>query len=243
MKSGLRQENIFGLPGGDPAGFYRVKQAGVHTIGYRTKRSKITLKAAAFEAYLKEEGLAGILYLRADRNQSHLPVDELFSRCAKAMFDSAIEEDVAFSSTPIGLTLEIVPKTNPSKLLPGEQLPLQVLFHGEPLPGIRVVALNQHHAGKPIRSTTDGEGKVMFELPEDGFWLIKAVHMVEAPSETGADWESIWASLTFKVSTYPSSSVLPLDVPVQDLGLGGDEIHRGKSDLSLPKVILPVPDS
>jgi hypothetical protein len=31
-------------------------------------------------------------------------------------------------------------------------------------------------------------------------WLVKAVHMVPAPAGSGADWESIWASLTFKAS-------------------------------------------
>jgi hypothetical protein len=31
-------------------------------------------------------------------------------------------------------------------------------------------------------------------------WMIKAVHMVPAPAGTGADWESVWASLTFESS-------------------------------------------
>ena len=32
-----------------------------------------------------------------------------------------------------------------------------------------------------------------------GVWLVKAVHMAPAPAESGAEWESLWASLTFEV--------------------------------------------
>jgi hypothetical protein len=30
-------------------------------------------------------------------------------------------------------------------------------------------------------------------------WLIKAVHMIPAPSGANADWESFWASVTFEL--------------------------------------------
>jgi hypothetical protein len=30
-------------------------------------------------------------------------------------------------------------------------------------------------------------------------WLIKAVHMVEAPAGANAEWASYWASLTFEL--------------------------------------------
>ena len=40
-------------------------------------------------------------------------------------------------------------------------------------------------------------GARAFTLPRAGAWLIKAVHMIRAPSDAGADWESFWASLTF----------------------------------------------
>jgi len=36
-------------------------------------------------------------------------------------------------------------------------------------------------------------------LPRPGVWLVKVVHMVPAPKDTGADWESLWASLTFEI--------------------------------------------
>jgi len=36
-------------------------------------------------------------------------------------------------------------------------------------------------------------------LDRPGLWLIKAVHMVPAPEGSGAEWESLWASLTFEL--------------------------------------------
>ena len=41
---------------------------------------------------------------------------------------------------------------------------------------------------------------MLFRLPKSGAWLIKAVHMVPASRESGADWASQWASLTFEVN-------------------------------------------
>jgi hypothetical protein len=38
---------------------------------------------------------------------------------------------------------------------------------------------------------------VSFDLDAAGRWLVTAVHMVPAPAASGADWESVWASLAF----------------------------------------------
>ena len=35
-------------------------------------------------------------------------------------------------------------------------------------------------------------------LPKAGVWLVKSVQMVAAPTGVNADWESLWASLTFE---------------------------------------------
>ena len=45
------------------------------------------------------------------------------------------------------------------------------------------------------------DGRVRFRLQPGGMWLVKTVHMVRAPGGSNAEWESIWASLTFEVRT------------------------------------------
>ena len=37
------------------------------------------------------------------------------------------------------------------------------------------------------------------KLLHEGGWAVATTHMVEAPAGSGADWESLWASLTFAV--------------------------------------------
>jgi len=45
---------------------------------------------------------------------------------------------------------------------------------------------------------TDAAGRVSFTLPQRGVWLIKSVQMIPAPAASGAEWESLWASVTFE---------------------------------------------
>jgi uncharacterized GH25 family protein len=52
-----------------------------------------------------------------------------------------------------------------------------------------------------ITARTDSKGHVTLRLPQDGIWLIKAVHMVAAPAGSDADWASFWASLTFELKS------------------------------------------
>jgi uncharacterized GH25 family protein len=78
-------------------------------------------------------------------------------------------------------------------------LPVRLTYGGAPLSGALVVALSRDAPGSRLSARTDGEGRVSLVLTRSGAWLVKAVHMVPAPAESGADWESLWASLTFEV--------------------------------------------
>jgi uncharacterized GH25 family protein len=75
---------------------------------------------------------------------------------------------------------------------------VRVLYEGKPLKGVLVVALDLASANLPQRIRTDAAGRARVALPRPGLWLIKAVHMIPAPPDAGARWESLWASLTFR---------------------------------------------
>src|SRR4029079_5497255 len=102
---------------------------------------------------------------------------------------------------PAGLELEIVPEKNPYQLVPGAELPVRLLYRGKPLAGAMVYALSLRHRDKTaadrIAQRTGRDGRVSLRLPEGGFWLIEAVHMIPAPRDTGVSSSSSWASLTF----------------------------------------------
>jgi uncharacterized GH25 family protein len=189
---------IGGFPGTDPAGFVRIASPGFLLIGYRSNRSPITLEAEKFEKYLADEGLDGALKARAGRGERGKPGVEVYSRCAKSLIAANGAGESDFDRI-LGLTLEVVAEDSPLKLRSGGTMRFRVLYEGKPLAAalVKAIALDDPDSTLALRSGPDG--RVSFRLPRKGIWLVKVVHMVPAPKETGADWESLWASLTFEV--------------------------------------------
>ena len=185
---------VFGRDGMDPAGVLRIESPGLQVIGYRSRPSAVALTAEKFNQYLKEEGLDQVLVTRARRNETGAGAREIFSRAAKALIlsgpASTKDRDVA-----LGFRLELVAEANPYLLPAGETLPVRLLFEGKPLAGALVVAFNRYRPLTKLSARTDAHGRVALAIADPGMWLIKAVHMV--PAAADADWESIWASLTF----------------------------------------------
>jgi len=188
------ESSIPGLPGTDPAGFARLEQPGLYVLAYRSSRSPIELEAEKFEKYLADEGLEQVSKERARRGESGKPGKEVYSRCAKALVVAGGGPIAGFDRA-LGLTLEIVPIRAPAI---GE-FPVALLYEGKPLAGALVVAMNKADPAAKISARSDRKGHVVLKLSRAGVWLVKAVHMIPAPADTGADWESLWASLTFEI--------------------------------------------
>lgn len=184
------EKPIVGRDGGDPAGLAVCEKAGTHVVVYRSRRSSIELEAAKFESYLREEGLEAIIAKRAAAGQSDQPGREVYSRCAKSLIRVGEE---ALADRRVGLPLELVAIGDPSA---GGEATFQLLFDDKPLEGAAVVAMRR--GGKPMSARSNAAGRVRFELAGAGVWLIKCVHMTAAPEGVDADWESLWASLTFE---------------------------------------------
>ncbi len=189
---------IEGAEGADPAGYVRPGEPGLHVAAYRGRRSSIELEAGKFEAYLKEEGLDRIIALRAERGESGKPGREVYSRCAKSLIGVGDRPEGGFDRV-VGLPLELVPEKDPFLLELGSNLPVRLFLDGKPLAGALIVAMDRGDPQRRIQARSDAEGRVRLRLDRDGVWLVKTVHMHPAPPDTGADWESLWASLTFEV--------------------------------------------
>jgi len=187
----------------EPAGFVRIEAPGLWIIGYRSRPSSVSLPAEQFERYLSEEGLERISEFRAARGESGLGAREIFSRCAKSLLSAG--PGVKGHDRQLGLTLELIAEDNPYVLEPGQQLSVRLLYEGSPLPDALVVALNSDEADRRLAARSDSEGRARFRLGRAGRWLIKAVHMIPAPPDALADWESLWASVTFEVHESPGA--------------------------------------
>ena len=199
VRDGAGERDIPGLERQDPAGYVRVDSSGIAIIGYRSRPKYLEMPADKFEAYLKDEGLESIIASRARSGDSLKPSKEIYSRCAKAIL--LAEGDApgpgARFDTPLAFRYEIVPQTNPYQTK-GDDLHVVVLYEGKPLANALVVAMHRDDSSLRLRLRSDRKGRVTFHLPKRGVWLIKSVQMIPAPAGSNADWESLWASLTFE---------------------------------------------
>lgn len=183
------EAEVAGIPGSDPAGWASPAASGLHWIVYDSNHARVEQAGPKFDKYLGEEGLERIRELRKGDG----PVREIYSRCAKSLLAVGDGSGPGWDKV-LGLELELVPERNPYALKPGEPLPVRLLYRGEPLDGALVVALS----GEARVSARSEGGRASLRLDRPGLWLVKAVHMVPAPEGSGAEWESLWASLTFE---------------------------------------------
>jgi uncharacterized GH25 family protein len=211
--------DVTGREGSDPAGFTSIATPGVYVIGYRSRPTSLESDAAKFEQYLREEGLERISDQRKQAGRSNTPGIEIFSRCAKAIVKSSHTSPAALKDQTLGLRLELIA----DRLTPGRPSTFRLLYEGQPLEGALVVAIPKDAPMQKLTARSDKAGRVTLTMPA-GVWLVKAVHMVSAPRETAAEWESLWASTTFELP----SAVTPITT------LRGDRKSDGAARRSDP---------
>ncbi len=185
------ETEVTGVEGVDPAGWASPAGPGLHWLVFDSNHASVEQTGPKFDSYLDEEGLERI---RGLRKAGDGPVKEIYSRCAKSLL--RVGEGSTGFDRELGLELELVPEKNPYALKPGEALPVRLLYKGKPLDGALVVGLASPDARVSERSVG---GRASLVLDRPGLWLIKAVHMIPAPEGSGAEWESLWASLTFEL--------------------------------------------
>ena len=191
-----RESPVTVRQGSEPAGLVQIEAPGLWIVGYRSRPSPISLPAEQFERYLSEEGLERISELRAAHGESGLQAREIFSRCAKSLLSAG--PGGKGHDRSLGLRFELVVENDLSALAPGQELSLRLLYEGDPLPDALVVALNGDEPDQRLTARSDPEGRAVFRMGS-GRWLVKAVHMVPAPPDVLAEWESLWASVTFEI--------------------------------------------
>ena len=99
----------------------------------------------------------------------------------------------------------MVPLKNPADLMPGEALPVQVLFAGKPLAGVQIAAVYAGFKAKghefPVVTRTDSKGQAVLSLDRGGLWYARLIHMVPAQGDPEVDWRSFFATVTFSIPT------------------------------------------
>jgi uncharacterized GH25 family protein len=159
----------------------------------------IRLDAKDFNSYIEGEGFKSVVASRQQNGKTNAEGREIYSRSAKALIGKTGD----LAARPLGHVLEIVPEKDPASLAAGEPFPVQVLFRGKPLAGVRVGAayagaeLKGHEY--PVTAETDANGRVLLKLGRGGLWYARLIHMVAAQDDPEVDWRSYFATLTFEV--------------------------------------------
>ena len=178
---------------------------GTHIIVLETNHAQSTLPSIRFNDYIKAEGLTPAIERRARLALGDSDGREIYSRRAKALVQ--VGENTlgqAHVTRPLGLTLEIVPQKNPYALLPGELLPVQILYNGKPLAGATVKLNNLDFDTKPLAThLTDASGRTAFEVPRRGKWQLNVIWTAVLTNNPVADFDTTFSSLTFGFASPP----------------------------------------
>jgi hypothetical protein len=206
----LRETELRGADGRTPFANFRIEgpatvadvaaptSPGCFWLVSRTQPNFIELAPAKFEDYLAHKGLHSIVEWRRKHGEAAKSGREIYSKYVKAL--GYVDSPRGDVSKPLGLAIEIVPLANPYTLAAGDSLPVRVLTHGKPQPGL---AVEVSHSGSGKVSlkpaiVTDAKGEAVIPIDSRGLWKLHTIAM-ERRDGKEADWESFWASLTFEL--------------------------------------------
>lgn len=159
----------------------------------------IRLSAKDFNGYVHGEGLASVVQIREQRQQTEAEGRELYSRYSKLLLGRIGD----LATRAIGHALEIVPEQDPASLAAGDTLTVTVLFRGKPLANAQVSAVYSgaklHGHEYPVTTRTDSNGRAILKLDRPGLWYARLIYMVPAENDPEVDWRSYFSTLTFSI--------------------------------------------
>lgn len=122
---------------------------------------------------------------------------EVYVKHAKTFIGVGSSGDDRSWSEPVGVSLEIVPEKDPTKLRAGDDFPVRVLKDGVALPQF---TLGIVFAGNPRGEfrTTNTEGRAVFKLKRAGKVLLRGTELRRS-AKPDVEWESDFTTLTIWV--------------------------------------------
>ncbi|WP_430966744.1 DUF4198 domain-containing protein [Spongiimicrobium sp. 2-473A-2-J] len=197
-------------------------EAGTYVAGVSTKARNIALTAENFNSYLEHDGVLDMLEQRKRDSVLDKDAVERYEKHVKAIYQVG-ETKTNDWSTVLGYPIEFVPQANPYEKYSGETLEVQLLLDGKPLSNQLVQAdylkgshahdhahadgehshnsekaeSHTHTSGQQLRS--NDQGVVVVDLPEDGIYYLRTIHMARVTDSDELTHWSKWATLTFEV--------------------------------------------
>ena len=187
-----------------PAVAQAVEAPGLAVLVHQTTDSRLTYDdPAIFRRFVEEEGLDGTLEAHAQRGLPESGFRELYSRHVKALVKVG---EGPRADRELGLPIELTVEGDPYAEPRPDSVTIRATYGGEPMAGA-LVNVFARPLGKlegeatRLRPRADAEGRVVVPLSPGTRYLANVVRMREPEplkaEDSGAVWESLWASTTF----------------------------------------------
>ena len=193
---------ITGRFGDMPAGQITAAQAGLTLLYHQTGPLFVNYrKPEKFISFATEKGFAEIAALYQQAEVENFRLVEQYRRFAKSL---VMVGPAAGQDQLLGLEMELVALTNPYQHPATETFRVAAYESGVPRPGAQVTVFIRH-APRDIEQKiiiADEDGQIQMPLLPGRQYLfdsVKLYRLKKPDTETDAEWESLWASLTFAV--------------------------------------------
>ena len=188
-----------------PAIHERAKEEGLTILSAVTTVSDVKYKKwEKFENFIKSKKLDWVLKKHKKRGLPENNIIEAYRRFSKAFVKVGEGKG---ADKLLGMRLEWLIETNPydaSQIIDTGAVKARLLWEGKPYKHAHVTVFNKIE-NKMIQTDllTNKNGVVNIPIKKGGEFLINAVQMLEPSAkikkETGAVWESLWASITYNI--------------------------------------------
>jgi uncharacterized GH25 family protein len=185
----------------------QLDEPGAYVVVLATdNQARSDLPADRFNDYLRAEGLTPALLAREQAGLMNAEGSERYSRQAKSVVQVGAAQPRSNVTQPVGLRLEIVPEIDPYAQPRSAQLPVRVMFEGKALAGALVKLSNPaDDLTATVSRITNDDGRATFDMPRQGHWLLHVTWTKLLPSSDEADFDTVFASLTFGLPTEGAS--------------------------------------
>ena len=173
----------------------RAKGEGVAVAWIATRERSLTLTPKQVEEYLAEIGATETVGPEWTKS-GQTAWRETYVKLAKTFVRVGGADDRSWAE-PVGLVLELVPTSDPTRLKTGDTLGLNLVSKGHPLPAFAVGVVPAPPA-KPRLLRTDAEGRLSVRLDQSGPWMLRVTLIRPSEARTG-EWDSAFTTLTLEV--------------------------------------------
>ena len=173
--------------------------AGVATLWVRLKPRTLELTPKQVQEYVDEIGAPDSVRQLYAPSSPPRRWRERYTKHAKSYIAVGSTAGDTSWRVPAGLSLEIVPLTDPTSIAPGDTVVVRVLRDGAPAVDFPVGDVPAGEESQRL-SRTDAQGVARIAAPRHaGSWMLRGTDLRRPPSGTDLDWESNFTTLTLFV--------------------------------------------